>query len=152
MWNGAWHAFIWKNCAFLRKVMQYRITIFCLALKQTILFSVNAKQGSCFVSVWVNMSCLAGFSLPVWWMANTTSLASLLLVLFLLSLCLFQSAWRRQDYPSSGFPLDREWAAFELSLTEASSHSQAVHETQVAQTYGGSCKEGDLRHREKRRK
>lgn len=48
-------------------------------------------------------------------------------------------------------PVDFHLTAFELSLTEASSHSQAVHEAQVAQTYGVSCKEGDVRDREKKK-
>lgn len=51
------------------------------------------------------------------------------------SLCAFQLAWSREDYPTGGFPLDSEWAAFELSLTGATSLSQAVHEVEEARTY-----------------
>lgn len=59
----------------------------------------------------------------------------LLVLLSSLSVC-FSQHGEGKDYPSSGFPFDREWAAFELSLTEASSRSQA----RAAQTYGGAEK------------
>lgn len=154
-------------------LMKFRLTTCCPAHKQSILSSVNAKQGRNFDGPNSSMKLL-GISSICDTLNNVASTSvhlspftdfaclwvALLFILFLsggwlilplstLSVC-FSRHGEGKDYPSSGFLLDREWAAFELSLTEASSHSQAVHEARVAHTCGVSCKEGDVRDREKR--
>lgn len=88
---------------------------------------INFSPFACIYWLCLPVSCRVVYSLPVWRMVKYSLSSSLLLVLLSsLSLCLFQPARQGEDYPSSGFPLEREWAAFELSLTEASSHSSKL--------------------------
>ena len=100
-----------------------------------------------FVTRWNNVA----FPPPVWLLANTTILLYLLLVR-LLAFCLFSvSMEKARIIPPVDFHLTERGLAFELSLSEASSQSRAVQEARAAKTYGVSCKEGDVRDREKRK-
>lgn len=109
---------------------------------------------SCCILLSSALSCPLVYPLPVCSIANAPSLLSLshsFVCPPLLCLSVSAGMEEGEDYPSSGFPLDREWAAFELSLTEASPRSQAVHDARVAQTYGVSRREADVRDGEKRK-